>query len=372
MRLPVVAALSAALVCLVPAAGAVPPGVLAAFDAYMDAVEANDLAGAVPHAEAAWQAASQGGVDAETLAVLAENRAEIYVLTGDHARAGAAWQDLAGVLEQDGVEAEERARAHVSAAVQYALARDLPAAITAADAAIALYPEDAVSNRLFLALRVKAVSEWARGQLGPAGEAADRAMRVREQIGASVDSTTMTTAMIAAVHHVLGRNRVDAAFYISVASDLAAVLPAEVENRLMLWGWSSFLRSLLSDTEREALFERRFNSALLDFDDPGREERERAQEAEGVEDARPLHRDHPRYPQQMLERGVNGVAVVMFDVTEEGRPDNVRVVMSIPHADFGREGVRAVQRWRYTPRIENGVAVRREGVVTSFDYQISN
>ncbi|AZU03983.1 TonB protein [Glycocaulis alkaliphilus] len=362
----------AALAALCVSAGgyAIPPGVLAAFDAYMDAVEANDLVGAVPHAEAAWQAASRGGVDTETLAVLAENRAEIYVLTGDHARAGAAWQDLAGVLEQDNAEAEERARAYVSAAVQYALARDLPAAITAADAAIVLYPQDAVSNRLFLALRVKAVSEWAQGQLGPAGVAADRAMRVREQIGASVDSTTMTTAMIAAVHHILGRNRVDAAFYISIASDLAAVLPADDENRLMLWGWSSFLRSLLSDTEREALYERRFNSALLDFDDPGRQERERAQE-EGVEDARPLRRDHPRYPQQMLERGVNGVAVVMFDVTEEGRPENVRVAMSIPHADFGREAVRAVQRWRYTPRTENGVAVRREGVVTSFDYQIS-
>ncbi|MCC5980210.1 MAG: energy transducer TonB [Oceanicaulis sp.] len=345
---------------------------MAAFDAYMDAVEANDLAGAVPHAEAAWQAASQGGVDGETLAVLAENRAEIYVLTGDHARAGAAWQDLAGVLERHNEEAEERARALVSAATQYALARDLPAAINAADAAIALYPQDAVSNRLFLALRVKAVSEWARGQLGPAGAAADRALRVREHIGASVDSTTMTTAMIAAVHHIMDRNGPEAAFFMSVASDLAAVLPADDENSLMLRGWTSFLWSGLSGAEREALFERRFNSALLDFDDPGREEREQAQEAEGVEDAQPLQRNPPRYPQHMLERGLQGVAVVMFDITEEGRPQNVRVVMSIPHADFGREAVRAVQRWQYTPRTENGVAVRREGVVTSFDYRFSD
>ncbi|MGY6533668.1 energy transducer TonB [Glycocaulis sp.] len=86
-------------------------------------------------------------------------------------------------------------------------------------------------------------------------------------------------------------------------------------------------------------------------------------------DAQPLVRIPPNYPVRAAERGIEGRCEVTFDVTPEGNPTNVRI-LSCTNSVFERETIRAVERWRYEPRVQDGVAQWRRGVVTHFDYNL--
>lgn len=86
-------------------------------------------------------------------------------------------------------------------------------------------------------------------------------------------------------------------------------------------------------------------------------------------DAQPLVRIPPNYPMRAAERGIEGRCEVTFDVTPEGNPTNVRI-LSCTNSVFERETIRAVERWRYEPRVQDGVAQWRRGVVTHFDYNL--
>ncbi|MCH8476498.1 MAG: energy transducer TonB [Wenzhouxiangella sp.] len=85
-------------------------------------------------------------------------------------------------------------------------------------------------------------------------------------------------------------------------------------------------------------------------------------------DAQPLVRIPPQYPGQCqrMARPLETV-VVEFDVTPEGTVINPRVIDST-NSCFNRAAMRAVERWRYQPRIVNEVAQPRFGVRTAIDF----
>ena len=85
-------------------------------------------------------------------------------------------------------------------------------------------------------------------------------------------------------------------------------------------------------------------------------------------DAQPMVRIPPQYPPRAAERGTEGSCTVRFDVTPDGTPTNIEP-LDCPSV-FVRSTVRAVERWRYEPRIENGNAVWRRGVQTQLDYRL--
>jgi len=87
-------------------------------------------------------------------------------------------------------------------------------------------------------------------------------------------------------------------------------------------------------------------------------------------DAQPLVRIEPQYPPRALERGIEGTCDVSFDVTPDGTPTNVQIVRC-DSSMLERSSIRAVERWRYNPKVENGIPVARRGVRTQFDYQMS-
>ncbi len=82
---------------------------------------------------------------------------------------------------------------------------------------------------------------------------------------------------------------------------------------------------------------------------------------------RPLH----RYPSRAQARGIEGWVHLRFDVTPEGTTENVRVLDSDPPRTFDRAAKRAVEKYKYKPRIENGVPVARPDVevVLSFEME---
>lgn len=351
---------------------AIPSEVMTAYQAYMAAIEADDLQSASGHAEAAYRAGRDAGIDGATLAALAENRAQVYTDLADRERAAPAWRELAVVMESAGVDADERGRALVSASTQYFLLPDLAQALSAADEAIALYPADAAANDLFFAHRVRANVLWQRGRLRQSGEAAREALAVRERIGPIADRTTMMTATFAAIAAALRNQPEEVAFYVAPAALISEAIPASSDDRMMLDAWDGFARFSLSDEQKEALFERTLASALFDLDVPEREADRAApdEDVREIVDAVPLRRVEPTYPPRMLEGGVEGFSLVMFDVSPEGQPQNIRTLLSVPHRDFGVAGERTVRRWRYQPRTVDGVPETREGVVTHFLYRM--
>ncbi len=87
-------------------------------------------------------------------------------------------------------------------------------------------------------------------------------------------------------------------------------------------------------------------------------------------DAQPLVRIEPQYPMRAAERGVEGTCTVTFDVTPDGVTTNI-TILACDSSLFRRDSIRAVERWRYQPKIVDGIPVRRTGVVTEFNFQLS-
>ena len=87
-------------------------------------------------------------------------------------------------------------------------------------------------------------------------------------------------------------------------------------------------------------------------------------------DAQPLVRIPPQYPQrcQARARPVETV-LVEFDVTPEGTVIDPRVIET-SNTCFNRAAMRAVEQWRYQPRIVNEVAQPRFGVRTAIDFSL--
>lgn len=79
-------------------------------------------------------------------------------------------------------------------------------------------------------------------------------------------------------------------------------------------------------------------------------------------DAQPLVRIPPQYPQRCMARAANRESVLVeFDVTPEGTVVNTSVIES-SNSCFNRAAMRAVERWRYNPKMVDNVAEPRFGV----------
>ncbi len=78
----------------------------------------------------------------------------------------------------------------------------------------------------------------------------------------------------------------------------------------------------------------------------------------------------PQYPNRALSRGIEGWCLVMFTVTGTGTVVNPIVVDADPPDIFNNASVRAVTRFKYNPRIEDGIGVPVEGVQYLFRYNV--
>jgi protein TonB len=79
-------------------------------------------------------------------------------------------------------------------------------------------------------------------------------------------------------------------------------------------------------------------------------------------DVVPLVRVDPTYPPRAKQRGIEGYVVVEFTITPVGTVADARVLTAEPAFVFDRAALRAVRKYRYNPKVENGVAVARRGI----------
>lgn len=82
--------------------------------------------------------------------------------------------------------------------------------------------------------------------------------------------------------------------------------------------------------------------------------------AEG--DAMPLVTSPPEYPPALAKRGVEGWVVVEFSIDTLGRVINPFVVEGQPKGAFDRAALRAIQRYKYKPKVLNGEGVTVSGM----------
>ena len=79
-------------------------------------------------------------------------------------------------------------------------------------------------------------------------------------------------------------------------------------------------------------------------------------------DVIPLVRVLPQYPPRASARGIEGWVVVEFTITAAGTVKDPIIIDADPPGIFNRAMLRAIRKWKYKPKIEDGIAVERMGV----------
>jgi protein TonB len=90
----------------------------------------------------------------------------------------------------------------------------------------------------------------------------------------------------------------------------------------------------------------------------------------GDSDVVPLVRVDPQYPAKAKQRRIEGWVDIEFTIGPAGTVENPKVIGANPRAVFEKSALRAVRRWRYNPKIENGVAVARPGIRVRLRFEL--
>ncbi|MDT8410238.1 MAG: energy transducer TonB [Wenzhouxiangellaceae bacterium] len=91
--------------------------------------------------------------------------------------------------------------------------------------------------------------------------------------------------------------------------------------------------------------------------------------AEG--DVVPLVRINPQYPRDAAMNQLEGFVTIEFTITATGSVIDPRVIESSPPRVFDREAIRAILRWKFKPRVIEGVAVERRATQT-IEFNLDN
>ena len=67
----------------------------------------------------------------------------------------------------------------------------------------------------------------------------------------------------------------------------------------------------------------------------------------------------PMYPREAAISGTQGWVKVEFIITEDCTVKDPRVIDAKPPIVFNREAIRAILKWKFKPRVVDGIAVER-------------
>ncbi|MEF1170920.1 TonB family protein [Vibrio sinaloensis] len=91
----------------------------------------------------------------------------------------------------------------------------------------------------------------------------------------------------------------------------------------------------------------------------------------GNQRALPLYRVEPRYPSKALKRRVEGYVIMQFTIDAAGRPKDIQVIEANPKRVFEKEAVNALKKWKYQPKIEEGVSVEQFGQTAKVEFKLA-
>jgi len=76
------------------------------------------------------------------------------------------------------------------------------------------------------------------------------------------------------------------------------------------------------------------------------------------------------YPRRAQSRGIEGFVIVEFVVTKTGAVSNAVVVQAKPEGIFDKAALDAVAKFKYKPRVVDGVAMEVAGVQNKISFEI--
>ncbi len=76
----------------------------------------------------------------------------------------------------------------------------------------------------------------------------------------------------------------------------------------------------------------------------------------------PLVRIPPRYPMRAARRRIEGWVKVEFTITEQGTVKNPVIVESHPSDIFDRAALNAIRRWKFKPKIIDGIPFEQRAI----------
>ena len=90
----------------------------------------------------------------------------------------------------------------------------------------------------------------------------------------------------------------------------------------------------------------------------------------GTQQAMPLYRVEPRYPSKALKRKIEGYVVMRFTIDASGRPVDIEVIEAQPKRWFEKDAIRALKKWKYQPKVENGHSIKQQGQTVRLEFKL--
>ncbi|MEM7468909.1 MAG: TonB family protein [Pseudomonadota bacterium] len=78
----------------------------------------------------------------------------------------------------------------------------------------------------------------------------------------------------------------------------------------------------------------------------------------------------PVYPERAKRRGIEGYVILQFTIAKNGSVIDPIVVESAPSGVFDKAAVNAVLKFKYKPKVENGMALEVYGVQNKFTFEL--
>lgn len=356
-----------------------PEAVVTAYVAYTEAIEAGNLDAALAASREAYRAGGRANIDPLTQATLAENFGFIAGRAGDPGASYDAWRDAAETGERAHAPAVDSAwRWHNASLAAFAREefRDAARCVGRATNLLDDLPDDELVASVFAGesyyLDAKFNADLGRLQLarGPA----ERAVELFQLSGREPDVFLASAFYIWGLGSVVRNRWEDAHYALHMSRDIYNDVQPDGEafhRAEALFGYAR----LASDNNRAERASARLEANSLHADryseaEPDADESAPAPRDPGYSDAVPVSRREPIYPYEARRTAVEGVVIVRFAVTEAGEVDSIEILAEAPTGVFGGLVERAVGDWEYTPATQDGVPVRREGVMTHFYFQM--
>jgi len=92
----------------------------------------------------------------------------------------------------------------------------------------------------------------------------------------------------------------------------------------------------------------------------------------GDGDYLPIVKVAPIYPRRAQSRGIEGYVIVEFTVTKTGAVRDAFVIEAEPESIFDRAAMDAALKFKYKPRVVDGVAMEVAGVQNKISFQIGD
>lgn len=87
-------------------------------------------------------------------------------------------------------------------------------------------------------------------------------------------------------------------------------------------------------------------------------------------DAAPIFRMDPKYPMKAAREGIEGYVVMSFTIDKLGGVTDVKVIEAQPKRIFDKAAKRALKKWKYKAKVEDGVALVQTGLTVRLDFNI--